>query len=63
MNGGGKLIGEIIGWTIVAAIVVLIVMNASKFATAIGSLTSFWGSETSMFTGSNYNSGNFGKVG
>lgn len=29
-------------------------MNASKFATAIGSLTGFWGNETAMFTGSNY---------
>lgn len=59
----GKFIGEFIGWTIVAAIIVLIVMNASKFATAIGSLTSFWASETSMFTGSNYNQSNYGKVG
>lgn len=55
---GGKMIMEIISWTIVAAIVVLIIMNADKFATAIGSLTGFWGNETAMFTGSNYgNSG------
>lgn len=51
---GGKVIMEIISWTIVASIIVLIVMNASKFATAIGSLTGFWGNETAMFTGSNY---------
>lgn len=60
---GGKFIGELVGWTIIAAIVVLIVMNANNFKTAIGSLTSFWGSETSMFTGSGYGTSNFGKVG
>ncbi len=51
---GGKMIMEIVSWTIVAAIIVLIIMNASKFATAIGSLTGFWGNETAMFTGSGY---------
>lgn len=60
MNGKGIM--EIVSWTIIAAIVVLIVMNASKFATAIGSLTTFWGSETAMFTGSNYNTARYGKV-
>lgn len=59
----GKFLGEIVGWTIIAAIVVLIVMNADNFKTAIGSLTSFWSSETSMFTGSGYNGSSFGKVG
>lgn len=55
-----KLIMEIVAWTIVAAIIVLIVMNASKFATAISSLTGFWGSETSMFTGSQYGTSGYG---
>ncbi len=50
----GKIIMEIISWTIIAAILVLIIMNASKFATAIGSITTPWLAETSMFTGSGY---------
>jgi hypothetical protein len=58
----GKNIMEIAAWTIIAALVVLVVLNASKFATAISSLTGFWGSETSMFTGSNYNKSNYGAV-
>jgi hypothetical protein len=59
----GKNIMEILSWTVIAAIVVLVIMNASKFATAIGSLTTFWGSETAMFTGSNYNSPGYAKQG
>lgn len=51
---GGKAIMEIVSWIIVAAIVVLIIMNADKFAVAIGSLTGFAGNETAMFTGSSY---------
>lgn len=58
----GRFIMEIAAWTIIAAIIVLIVMNAKQFAIAIGSLTSFWTTETSMFTGSNYNTANFGKA-
>lgn len=58
----GKMIMEVIGWTIVAAIVVLIVMNAKNFATAIASPISFWESETSMFTGSGYNTQHYGKA-
>lgn len=54
-----KTVMEIVSWTIIAAIIVLIVMNASKFATAISSLTSFWGSETAMFTGSGYGGSNY----
>ena len=50
----GKNIMEIAAWTIIAALVVLVVMNAKNFAIAISSLTTFWGSETSMFTGAGY---------
>ncbi len=49
-----KLVMEIVSWTIIAAILVLIIMNAGKFATAIGSVTSFWTTETTQFTGSGY---------
>lgn len=58
----GKMIMEIVGWTIVAAIIVLIIMNAGNFAKAIGSITSFWTSETSMFTGSRYNTTSYGQT-
>lgn len=51
---GGKAIMEIISWIIVASIIVLIIMNADKFAVAIGSLTSFGGNESALLTGSNY---------
>jgi hypothetical protein len=58
-----KNIMEILAWTIIAAIIVLIVMNAKNFALAISSLTDFWGSETAMFTGAGYSkSQGFGKV-
>jgi hypothetical protein len=56
----GKAIMEIVSWTIIAALGVLIVMNASKFAIAISSITGFWGNETAMFTGANYTSSGFG---
>lgn len=55
----GKTIMEIVAWTIVAAVTVLIIMNAGKFATAITSVTGFWGNETAMFTGSNYGKPNY----
>jgi len=58
----GKNIMEIAAWTIIAALIVLVVMNASKFAVAISSITGFWGSETSMFTGSRYGNSNYGAV-
>lgn len=57
-----KIIPDIVQWTIIAALVVLVVMNAKNFAIAVSSVGSFWGSETAMFTGSNYNSTNFGKA-
>lgn len=57
-----KTVMEIASWTILAALAVLIVMNAEKFATAVSSVGGFWTTETSMFTGSNYNSANYGKA-
>lgn len=51
---------EIVSWTIVAAIIVLIVMNAKNFAIAISSITGFWGNETAMFTGSGYGKSGYG---
>ena len=57
-----KLIVEIIIWTIMAAIAVLIVMNARKFAIAISSPLTWWERETSMFTGSNYNKPAYGRA-
>lgn len=50
----GHMIVEFISWTIVAAIVVLVVMNASKFKIAVGSVGGFWTSETKLLTGSGY---------
>jgi hypothetical protein len=48
-------------WTIAAAIVVLIIMNAGNFAKAISGPLAFWGNETAMITGSGYNTPNYGK--
>lgn len=62
MGQGSRLVAEIVSWTIIAALIVLVVMNAKNFATAISSIGTFWGSETAMFTGSNYNTTNFGKA-
>ncbi len=50
----GNMIMEIISWTIIAAVLVLIIMNAGKFATAIGSISGFWLGETALITGSGY---------
>lgn len=58
----GRVIMEIVAWTILAAIAVLVIMNASNFAKAISAPLSFWSSETSMFTGSGYNTPNYGKA-
>lgn len=57
-----KGIMEVISWTILAALAVLVVMNASKVATVVTSVGGFWGSETSMFTGSGYGTSTYGKV-
>lgn len=47
-----KGIFEVMSWTIVAALIVLIVMHASEFATAIGSLGGFALKEEALYTGS-----------
>lgn len=57
-----KTIVEIISWTILAALLVLVVMNASKVATVVSSVGGFWTTETSMFTGSSYGTSSFGKA-
>lgn len=57
----GKGIMEVISWTILAALAVLVVMNASKVATVVTSVGGFWAGETRMFTGSGYGTSNFGK--
>jgi hypothetical protein len=49
-----KPVIEVISWLIVAAIIVLIVMNASNFAKVISSIGGFWETETAMFTGAGY---------
>ena len=49
-----KSIVEIISWLIVASLVVLVVMNASKVATVVTSVGGFWTNETTLFTGSGY---------
>lgn len=49
-----KNILDIVSWTIVAAIVVLLVMNASNVASIVSSVGGFWSTETSMFTGAGY---------
>lgn len=54
---------ELISWIIIASIIVLIVMNASKFATAIGSLTGFITNESAMFTGSSYGKTGYARQG
>jgi len=50
----GKLIIDIVTWTIIASLVVLVIMNATNVATVITSLGGFWGKETAMFTGAGY---------
>jgi hypothetical protein len=50
----GKVIIDIISWTIIAALLVLVVMNAQNVATVVTSIGGFWTTETSMFTGAGY---------
>lgn len=57
-----KGIIEVISWTILAALAVLVVMNASKVAQVVSSVGGFWSTETSMFTGSGYGTSNFGRA-
>lgn len=48
---------DILQWTIVAAIVVVVIMNVNKDSGFLATFGSFWTSETSILTGANYNSG------
>lgn len=57
----GKFMLDIGAWTILAALAVLVVMNASNVAQVVTSVGGFWTTETSMFTGSNYNTTHYGK--
>jgi hypothetical protein len=45
---------DILMWTILAAIIVLVVMNASKVATLILSGGAVWLKETALLTGTGY---------
>lgn len=56
----GKAIMSIVSWTILAALAVLVVMNADKVAKVVTSVGGFWTTETSMFTGSGYNTSGYG---
>jgi hypothetical protein len=47
-----KTIFEIAAWTIIAAIIVLVVMNAQKFAVAISSIDTFVMCSEGVMTGS-----------
>lgn len=51
---------EVIGWIILASLVVLLIMNADKFATVIGAGTSAVLSESALLTGSGYGQTSFG---
>lgn len=53
---------EIIGWVILASVVVLVIMNADKVATAIGAATSAGVSESALLTGSGYGTANYGQI-
>jgi hypothetical protein len=45
---------DVLMWTVVAAMVVLIVINASGVASLISSFGGFWTQETTILTGSGY---------
>lgn len=60
--GNPKIITDIITWTILAALLVLIIMNADKVATVVTSVGGFWINETGMFTGSGYGSSNYSSL-
>lgn len=53
---------DILQWTIVAAIVVVVVMNVYKDSGFLATFGNFWIGETSVLTGSNYNKGNPPKI-
>ncbi len=43
---------EVLTWLVIASIIVLIVMNAKPFATAIGSIGMFVNTNEALYTGS-----------
>lgn len=45
---------DVLMYTILAAIIVLVVMNAKSVASLITSFGSFWTSETQILTGTGY---------
>ena len=53
---------EVIGWILVASIVVLVIMNAKNVATVLGAGTSALVSESALLTGSSYNTSTYGSV-
>lgn len=50
---GGRFF-DILLWTIVAAMVVLIVMNAHGVSQLLATFAQFWVNETALLTGTNY---------
>lgn len=50
----GRTFWDILLWTIIAAMAVLIVSNASGVGGLITSFGNFWVSETTILTGTNY---------
>jgi hypothetical protein len=53
---------DIITLLVVGSLIVLIIMNPKGFTSDVGSLSSYSLNQTSMFTGSNYNTSSYGKV-
>ena len=50
----GRTFWDILMWTIIAAMAVLIVSNAKGVASLIGTFGDFWVRETTILTGTNY---------
>lgn len=53
---------EVIGWIIVASLVVLVVMNAGNAAQVISSASNAITTQSVVLTGSGYGSANYGKA-
>lgn len=53
---------EVIGWIIVASLVVLVVMNAGNAAQVISSASNAVTTQSVVLTGSGYGSANYGKA-
>ena len=58
-----KNIMEILGWVILASLAVLIIMNATSFATVIQSASAALTSESALLTGSGYGASGYGTQG